>query len=222
MNTKIPTLEELMEFDFRNKVKQNVEKLKNNFTFEEHVRIAFIPLVFCNLALYYGDRCRRYAADHRISILTKLGRAYDEVKVAWINEISKDLNLDHRRHLREQAMRFMQEYALNFQIMWFSANSELKKHKPGMLYEDMRTDAVCGMLMVDILMEYNRSIDKLIKNRLGPGQKNVTDPKMEAIRMILDSYAGNLGNFDIKSQDIILSKKIIMNKVKEIEFSMPC
>lgn len=220
MNTKLPTLEELQEAAFRSNVKKSVERIKNSFTFEEHVQIAFVPLIFCYLALYYGDRCRKYAAQHKISILTKLGRAYDEVKTAWINEIGKDLDLHHRRKVQEQAMRFMQEYALNFQIMWFSANSEIKKHKPGMLYEDMRTDAVCGMLMIDMLLEMNRKIDEIIKGRLGPGQKTVCDPKMESLRMILDAYAGELGGFEIKTKDIALSKRVIMNKVKEIEFEV--
>lgn len=194
--------------------------MMNSFSQREHIQMAFIPLIFADLAFDYADKCRRYAADQRIEILKKLGRAYDEVKRNYFDSVSKDLDRTHQRNVEQEMARFKEEYRKDFTILWFSVNAEFKKKMPDYPYSDMRTDAICGMLMVDLLYQNNTHMDEVIAERLGDKRQSIHDPKIDALRSILDAYAGEVGQFDFKNENVELAKNIILRRVNEIEFNI--
>lgn len=209
-----------MERAFKEGVKQDTERMMKAFTQREHIQMAFIPLIFANLAFYYAERCRRYAADNRIEILKKLGRAYDDLKRSYQDQVNKDLDIKHQHQVSHEMKRFMSEYSNDFTIMWYSINSEFKREMPDYPYSDMRTDAICGIQMIDLLYENNKNMDKLIAERLKEKRQSIHDPKIDALRSILDAYAGEVGKFNYQNQDVELSKKIILRRVNEIEFEI--
>lgn len=217
---QILTEEIKMERAFKDGVKQDTERMMKAFTQREHIQMAFIPLIFADLAFHYADRCRRYAADNRIEILKKLGRAYDELKRSYQDQVNKDLDIKHQRQVSHEMKRFMSEYSNDFTIMWYSINSEFKREMPDYPYSDMRTDAICGIQMIDLLYENNKNMDKLIAERLKEKRQSIHDPKIDALRSILDAYAGDVGKFNYQNQDVELSKKIILRRVNEIEFEI--
>lgn len=217
---QILTDEMKFEREFREGVRKDTEKMMNSFTQREHIQMAFIPLIFADLAFDYADKCRRYAADQRIEILKKLGRAYDEVKRSYFDSVSKDLDRTHQRNVEQEMARFKEEYRKDFTILWFSVNSEFKKKMPDYPYSDMRTDAICGMLMVDLLYQNNTHMDEVIAERLGEKRQSIHDPKIDALRSILDAYAGEVGQFDYKNENVELAKNIILRRVNEIEFNI--
>lgn len=217
---QILTEEIKMERAFKDGVKQDTERMMKAFTQREHIQMAFIPLIFADLAFHYADRCRRYAADNRIEILKKLGRAYDELKRSYQDQVNKDLDIKHQRQVSHEMKRFMSEYSNDFTIMWYSINSEFKREMPDYPYSDMRTDAICGIQMIDLLYENNKNMDKLIAERLKEKRQSIHDPKIDALRSILDAYAGEVGKFNYQNQDVELSKKIILRRVNEIEFEI--
>lgn len=208
------------EREFREGVKKDTEKMMKSFTQREYIQMAFIPLIFSDLAFDYADKCRRYAADQRIEILKKLGRAYDEVKRNYFDSVSRDLDRTHQRNVEQEMARFKEEYRKDFTILWFSVNSEFKKKMPDYPYSDMRTDAICGMLMVDLLYQNNTHMDEVIAERLGEKRQSIHDPKIDALRSILDAYAGEVGQFDFKNENVELAKNIILRRVNEIEFNI--
>lgn len=217
---QILTEEIKMERAFKDGVKQDTERMMKAFTQREHIQMAFIPLIFADLAFHYADRCRRYAADNRIEILKKLGRAYDELKRSYQDQVNKDLDIKHQRQVSHEMKRFMSEYSNDFTIMWYSINSEFKREMPDYPYSDMRTDAICGIQMIDLLYENNKNMDKLIAERLKEKRQSIHDSKIDALRSILDAYAGEVGKFNYQNQDVELSKKIILRRVNEIEFEI--
>ena len=150
----------------------------------------------------------------------KLGRAYDEVKRNYFDSVSKDLDRTHQRNVEQEMARFKEEYRKDFTILWFSVNSEFKKKMPDYPYSDMRTDAICGMLMVDLLYQNNTHMDEVIAERLGEKRQSIHDPKIDALRSILDAYAGEVGQFDYKNENVELAKNIILRRVNEIEFNI--
>lgn len=217
---RILTEEIKMERAFKDGVKKDTERMMRAFTQREHIQMAFIPLIFADLAFHYADRCRRYAADNRIEILKKLGRAYDDLKRSYQDQVNKDLDIKHQRQVSHEMNRFMSEYSNDFTIMWYSINSEFKREMPDYPYSDMRTDAICGIQMIDLLYENNKNMDKLIAERLKEKRQSIHDPKIDALRSILDAYAGEVGKFNYQNQDVDLSKKIILRRVNEIEFEI--
>lgn len=217
---QILTEEIKMERAFKDGVKKDTERMMKAFTQREQIQMAFIPLIFADLAFHYADRCRRYAADNRIEILKKLGRAYDELKRSYQDQVNKDLDIKHQNQVSKEMKRFMSEYSKDFTIMWFSINNEFKRKMPDYPYSDMRTDAICGIQMIDLLYENNKNMDKLIAERLKEKRQSIHDPKIDALRSILDAYAGEIGKFNYQNQDVELSKKIILRRVNEIEFEI--
>lgn len=93
----------------------------------------------------------------------------------------------------------------------FEASETIKK---------LLTDAICGMLMVDLLYQNNTHMDEVIAERLGEKRQSIHDPKIDALRSILDAYAGEVGQFDYKNENVELAKNIILRRVNEIEFNI--
>lgn len=216
----ILTQDILKERAFIEECKRDTQEIQDKFSFDEHIFIAFVPLIFAHLAFYYAGKCRRYAADKRISILKKLGRAYDALEREYDREIGKDLDYKHRQNIKDEAMRFIEEYQKDFQILWFSVNQEFKKKMPEWPYSDMRSEAICGMIMIDLYNEHNKSVDALIASRLGGCKNSIKNPKIEALYSILDAYAGEVGKFDFQEKNVQLAKAVICNRVQQINFQI--
>lgn len=212
--------ENMRERLFREQCKRDTEALRQKLTFEEHKFIAFVPLVFAYLTFHYGERCRRYAADHRISILKSLGRAFDSLEKEYDNELSKDLDYTHRKNIKDESMRFVEMFEKDFQILWLSVNQEFKRKMPDWPYDDMRSDAICGMIMRSLYNEHAKYVAELIEKRLGKSQGDITNPKIESLGLILEAYAGEVGKFNFKDKNVQLAKKIIRNRVREIKFNI--
>lgn len=59
-----------------------------------------------------------------------------------------------------------------------------------------------------------------IKSAFGEKRQSIHDPKLDALRSILDAYAGEVGQFDYKDKNVELAKNIILRRVNEIEFNI--
>lgn len=214
------SLEECVEQKFKDDCRRKTEQLHNNLTDQEHVRIAIIPCVLSNIAFRYGDMVRKTSAERKISILKKLSRAYDTLKGAYMKELTLDLDRAHINNIDDQASIFMNTYANDFQILWFSVHNEFVKKMPDSPHSDMRSYAICGMMIIDLLKEIIKDFDKLIQERIKGASKTVFNPMMEALRSILDAYAGEVGKFDFNDYNCQLSLKVIKNKILQIEFNV--
>ena len=152
--------------------------------------------------------------------MKNLGRAFDALEREYDTEIGKDLDYKHRQNIKDESMRFIEEYQKDFQILWFSVNQEFKKKMPEWPYSDMRSEAICGMIMIDLYNEHNKSVDALIASRLGGCKNSVKNPKIEALYSILDAYAGEVGKFDFQEMNVQLAKAVIRNRVQQINFQI--
>lgn len=214
------SLEERVEKKFKDDCRKATEQLYNNFTPQEHIRIAIIPCILANIAFRYGDKVRKLAAERRISILKHLSRAYDMLKNAYMRELALDLDRSHIKNIDDQTSAFLKTYDSDFQILWFSVHNEFIKEMPTYPHVDMRTDAICGMLIIDLLKDMVETFDKMIQERIKGADRTIFNPKMDALRSILDAYAGEVGKFDFNEYNCQLSLKVIKNKLLQIEFGI--
>ena len=211
-------LDELRERMFIEQCKKSTEELWDNFSFNEHIQIAFVPLVISHIAFDYGKKCREASAKSRISILRPLTRAFDTLHKDYISEISIDLNYAHRKQIEEQSERFIAQYARDFQILWFTVNQEFKRLFPDYPYDTLRTDALCGVLMVDMLYQHNKRVDKLLESKLKRPSNSITNPKMDSLRHLLLGFAGEVDRFDFSALNITLAIKVLLKRIYEIQF----
>ena len=217
---KLSSAKELRERAFKDECRNETEEIKKNFTFEEHIQIAFIPLVISHLSFVYGNQCRQAAVANKISILRPLTRAFDKLHKSYIEQISLDLNREHRQQIEEQSNLFMKTYAWDFQVLWFSVNAQLKRVHPDYPHLDLRTSALCGVIMVDMLIDHNHRTDKMIAKKLGHPTNTITNPKLESLRRLLMGYAGEADKFNFEERNILLSKKILLKRIYEIQFEV--
>ena len=139
------------EMDFKQQVKDETRQMLETFTWDENMMIAFVPLVISKIAWWYAEKVMKYCADHRISEVKKLGRTIKEVRTKYIDDLRKDLDFAHINNVERQAMQFVEEYKRDFQIFQLQVNAAIKREYPDMEYQDMRTDAWCGVMMVEFL-----------------------------------------------------------------------
>lgn len=211
---------DLKEQNFKDKCSKETAELMDNFSFDEHVHIAFTPLVISHIAFEYGKQCREAAVKHKVPILRPLTQAFDKLQREYYDEMRRDLDNSHRQQIEEQAARLRQTFAWDFQVFWFSVNSELKRVCPNYPLLDLRTNALCGAIMVDILREHDKSIDKKIKDKLKRPTNTITNPKMHSLRHLLMGYAGEADKFNFTAPNVALAKTILRKRINEIQFEI--
>lgn len=214
------SMKQCAEEKFREDCKKTSEQLRNNFTMQEHIRIAIVPCILANIAFRYGDKARKGGADNRISILRPLSKAYDKLKEAYLKELSLDLDSAHIKSIDDQTAAFMKVRAYDFQILWYSVHNELNRKIEDCPYIDMRVDAICGMLLIDMAKQMVADIDKLIRERIPGTENTIFNPKLSALRDILDAYAGEIDGFDFNENNCQMSIRIIRNRIMQIEFNV--
>ena len=206
------------EMDFKQQVKDETRQMLETFTWDENMMIAFVPLVISKIAWWYAEKVMKYCADHRISEVKKLGRTIKEVRTKYIDDLRKDLDFAHINNVERQAMQFVEEYKRDFQIFQLQVNAAIKREYPDMEYQDMRTDAWCGVMMVEFLKQHNRAMDKIIAEKMG-ASTSITNPCMVSLATLLDAYMP--AGFKIQdTRQIDLCLRVLANKVREIDFEV--
>lgn len=214
------TLEDCKEKQFKKSCQKASEQLRNNFTLREHVQIAIVPCILANIAFRYGDKVRKEAAELRISELKPLSRAYDVLKDSYLKELALDLDKEHIKSIDDQTAQFMKLYNSDFVILGCSVESEFKKKYGNCSYCNLRTDAICGMLLVDMAKQMVSDIDKMIQQRIPTSGNTIFNPKVATLRDIFDAYAGNIEKFYFNDSNCQLAIKVIRNKILQIEFNV--
>ena len=181
---------DMRERMFHEKCKRDVDKLLHSFTFNEHMCIAFAPLVISQIAWIYTSKVLDYAAKHRIQVLKKLCRAVKHIRDEYIAMLRKDLDASHIAQVEREAQRIHDCCQKDFFIMWLNANTELKNMYRNDPDVDMKTDAYMAVLMIRVLKEHNAKMDDLIRQRMGQCKNTIMNPWMVKLRDCMDAFTG--------------------------------
>lgn len=204
------------------KMQEEVEtkRIQEVFTLREQMLIAFFPCVISEIVWHYVDEVLASCAENKISILKKICRSVKELKEEYYLCERESLDYHHRKMLKQQTERFLDEYGYNFMTLFFSVNNEFKKEMPDYPYDTMRTKAIIAMLFIRLLDEHNRDMDKLIMRKMREQKNSVRTPLMGKLYTCMDSIAGEVGKFDFKDRNVCTAMKVISNKLYEIEFEL--
>lgn len=175
------SIKEKMENQLKEDCKSMTEQLRNNFSFQEHVQIAFIPCILGCIAFHYGDKARKKSAEEKVSLLKPLSCAYDKLKTSYLEELAKDLDSAHIKHIESETARFMQECSKDFTIFWFSVHNEFTKKMSEYPYAELRVDAICGMLIIDMMKSMIAETDNMIQERIKSAQNTIFQPEDRGI-----------------------------------------
>lgn len=217
---QILTPEIMKEEVFKKKVAEETSKLLTDFTKEEQINIAFVPLIFNHIAWVYAMKAVEKAAEYRVELLKKITRMVRSLKQEYHNEVGRDLDYKHIQRLEVGAERFIKHFANDFTIMYFSVNREFKSKMPTYPFDDLRTYAIMSMLFIKYVDEHNKRMDTLIASRLGSSKESIRMPIMDKLYTCMEAMAGEIGKFNYDNADIKLCMKIFQNNVGKIEFKI--
>lgn len=217
---KVITVNDIVEENLRQESKDSAKQLQNNFTIKEQMGIAFVPLIFHYIAFKFAEKARRLAAEYRIDILKKLCRAFDYVKTEYHQELSKDLDYRHIKHFDSECERFMEEYASQFTIIYYTVNNTFRKLMPDYPYDDLRTYAIMAIMFIKQCDKHNERMDKMIAKRVGGSRPSVRMNVIDKLYSIADAYAGDVSKFDYSDTNIVNCMNLIENKISDMEFDV--
>lgn len=213
------TEEQAKEEFLKEEAKRGAAELLHGFNFEEHMQIAFVPLIIIHCAWAYCDKVLQMAAKLRISETKKLGRAVKELKQAYYDEMKKDLDYKHLKQVSDQAEEFMNTCAKDFMIMEFTIRGEILKVYPDDPYIDMRVYAFASVLLCDYYVKHSHECDKMIAARLHRREtQTMTNPKIDSLRTCMDAYTGTV-EINLK-QNVELCVRVFANNLKKINFTL--
>lgn len=213
-----PMMHDIHEKAFKDEVKDGVREMLDAFTWNENMQIAFVPLIISKIAWWYAEKAMQYCVDNRISVTKKLSRAIKEMRIRYVDELKKDLDLRHINHVERQALQFIEECKKDFLIFELQVSQAIKTEYPTMPDEMLRKDALCGIMMVEFLKRHNGMMDKIIAAKMGQST-SITSPHMVALETLLDAYMPE--GFKIKNtRQIDLCLNVLENRVRAIDFQV--
>lgn len=216
---KVITEEDLKEQMFKAQCKSDVDKMTETFTFEEQMKISYIPLILNLMAWRYADEVLQYCADHKISLLIKLSRATKMVRKEWFSRLSLDLDRKHIEGVEKETDRFMQEIGNDLTILYFTVNNVFMKCCPNYPYDDMRTKAIISMLFIKLFYSYNKEMDKVIESKLA-ARNSIKDPLIDSLYSSMDAFAGEIGKFDYDNFNVKNAVTVIRKRLEKIQFNV--
>ena len=201
---------------FRQQARESVQQRLKVFTKQENFFMAIGPLVIADIAWQYAERTTQLAAKYRIDVLKKLSRTVKTLRNRYDDMLRKDLNNDAIKRISTLSQTFRQTAANDFTILWLCANSDIKRVLPDDTYSDMRTEALCGYVMLELLRYHNTKMDELIMQRCGHHDA-APNPTLDALRDALDAYISP--DKVVLSEYAHLSIKILYNKLSQMDFT---
>lgn len=217
---RIITPEVLHEEALKRECKESAKHLVEDFTEAEQVQIAFVPLIFNHIAWHYAMKAVGKAAEYHVELLKKITREVRSLKGEYQNEVKRDLDYKHIQRLEAGADKFIERFAKDFTIMYFSVNREFKSKMPTYPFDDLRTYAIMSMLFIKYVDEHNKRMDALIASRLGNSKESIRMPIMDRLYTYMEAMAGDAGKFNYDNADIKLCMKIFQNNASKIEFDI--
>lgn len=214
---EVRTPAEIQEKQFKEQCNADTEQLMHNFSFEEHVQIAFVPLIIAEVAWMYADKVLKYCADKRIQEVKKLSRTVKELRARYNNELGKDLDKKHMTQIYEKAQEFIEVCAFDFQILYYSTNNVINHQHIQIDYDEMRTYAYLAMLFCTEVRQHETRMTAMIAKKLGNAREGHL-PCIDQLYTCMDAY---LGDREIQRTDVIdTNMKKFQKNLSKIEFNL--
>lgn len=186
----------------------------NKLTWDEQNLIVFAPMIILKIAIEYGKRCRKYASDHKVSMLRCISRRFDDLEKEFDSYLSTDLDYTRKKRLLDCVGKFSDENSLDFMKMFFVANNEFLKNMADYPHATMRSEALCGVLMIDMYREFNNIYIGKAEKKLGYKISFGDAPIAKKIEHLLLAYAGADGKFNRDDQLVKRAYEVIMRKLE--------
>ena len=211
-------VEQMSEELFKLKVHHDTMEMLETFSFKENMEIAFVPFIITETAWHFASKVLKYAAENKISNTKKLSRSVKALREEYIRDCRKDIDYEHMRKMESAASEFVSSCNMDFVILFYSLNNELKKKWYDVKHLDLKTNAGISVIMLRLLDEHNRHMDKLMSKRLGREVPSYRNSINDSLRKYMLSFMEPCKiSFD---GNVATSMKIISKKFSQIDFEI--
>lgn len=177
---------------FRKQIHDDVMEKLDKFTWDEHMRITYVPLVVQFVAWHYAMMAKKESADRRISELKPMSRAIVDMRKKFVGTLGLDLSRAHIQRLEDAAEQWMDETRNEQTIMLLQIKQAYMDKYRDVPYMDLRVFAMCAMLLADYVNDYQEKIDAMICERLNRPVNSLQWQYMvglkELMKGIVDEY----------------------------------
>ncbi len=208
----------MTEQQFKEQVHDDTLTMLETFTFNENMMIAFVPLIIKEVVWHFALEVVEYAAKNRIPETVKLSRMVRKMRETYLSNCRKDLDNAHMDKMKKGGEEFLKVCQMDFTLLFYSMNNELKKTWADHAYLDMRTNACIAMVMIEMLREHSKKMDKLMASKLGTDVPAYTDPITDALWDCMEAFASPC-HFEYAGH-IRTSMQIIEKKFHQINFEV--
>ena len=213
------TMQQLMAEKQEAQFKQDVQRILEAFTVQEHIQITFVPLVLNEIAWELAFKAIALGARDRVQDVKKLSRVLKQLRLHYERVVCQDLLPSEFDRLHRQSMEFMQEHAYDFQIMFFTASNVFSKQYGKQPFEEMRVYALLSLLVIRYTDEHNKRCDKILEERLGKITAAKRMPHMDSLYSGMNAFTGELPQpFNFADSNLQMCMGIMRNNLLKAEW----
>lgn len=207
---------EMDEQAFKRKIHNDVKEMLDAFTWDEHKRIAYVPLVMQCVAWRYAFMAKQYAANNRISELKKMSRSIVQIYDMWMDTLRKDLDTAHIKRLQDAADEWMNDTSNDRVILQIQVSNAYLHEYREMTHRELFVLATCCRLLATFVQDYQRGIDEMVEQRLKRPLNKTQWPYLNALVELMN---GIIQDFGIETTPIINNCLAVMrNRIERIKW----
>lgn len=198
--------------------KVSIDDLIRSFSFEEAVRIAYVPIILSHSAFQYADFARRICAEKRLPfqkesrIIRAAIEEYERMTKYTLSDKANEI-------LNQRTEEFTDEAEKQLQILWYTVSGQLKKEHPEVANYDLLTNLYMAVALLDYVRRFELSAGMEIAKRVGTPYASSANPLSTAVRNACLSIAGE---YTLQRSDMleraVRSIALRVDKIIEVEF----
>lgn len=219
---EIPDLQQLSDSIYYSECKRTARGILEKLTQKEQMQVSFAPLIYIQIAWHYAFQACEEAKKDRVEMVKRLCRTIRNVYQEYNVFLGKDLDYDHIKHIENETKNVLCDIRMDLLKLYFAINNEFKRVYPNEKYDKMRSYAIMSELVITLLAEHNKDMDKLlfekqIKNNLEPTEFDYHTEKLIGLIKELSSIDKS---FNMENQSIQIGLEIIKRRIQAIKFNV--
>ena len=192
------------------------QQIRDKFTDNERLRIAYTPYMYAELAWYYANKVRELSIERRIDKFKKQSRMIKELRENFNYELKKKMTQQVLDAARNKVMAVLEEQYMNFFKFEMSVQNEINRQFVRIDNDDIKTYAYMAMLCYKSQRKTDIQNAKMINRRVGGFVEEIDSYKY--MKELNDCMAAFLDGCKIEnSLNIDISVKVFENNINSMK-----
>lgn len=194
---------------YKQQEEKEEEILKEKFTEQERIRLAYHPYIYAELAWYYAQKAVDIARERRIGTLKKISRNVEKHRADFLSELRKKMTPPIINYAQNKVYKMLEDNWTDFFIFYTTVKNSINYQFVGIPDDDIKAYAYISMLCFNSQQRLDESNIEIIRKRLGVASKHESFKYMKELNQCMLGY---IGGFKIEYTSNIQAAVAIMEK----------